>query len=133
MVERNVAQLLLEAASRDLRACDALAAIADIHDSIIGFHAQQTIEKSLKAVLVRADVAFRRTHDVAELLDAIIDNSLSLPPHAEPLDELQPYAVDARYGLIQPGPLNRDDTQRIVADVWRWAADQVDGPSGARL
>ena len=125
MVEENVARLLLEAASRDLRACEALAAVADVHDSMVGFHAQQTIEKSLKAVLARTGVAVRRTHDIATLLDTMTDVSLPLPPHAERLDRLQPYAVDARYGLVQPGPLDRDETTRMVADVWRWAAGQL--------
>ena len=125
MVERNVAQILLEAASRDLRACQALAVIADVHDSMVGFHAQQTIEKSLKAVLAQSGIAVRRTHDIAALLDTLTDASLPPPPHAERLDHLQPYAVDARYGLVQPGPLDRDETTRMVADVWRWAAGQL--------
>jgi HEPN domain-containing protein len=34
------------------------------------FHAQQALEKGLKAVLVAHGVVFRRTHDLIELLEA---------------------------------------------------------------
>lgn len=126
MADRDVAQLLLEAARHDLGACKALASMADIHDSMVGFHAQQAIEKSLKAVLAHAGVAVRRTHDIAELLDATADSGLPSPPHAEQLDEFQPYAVEARYGLVQPGALNRARTTSVVEEVWSWAAGQIE-------
>ena len=39
--------------------------------SLIAFHAQQAIEKALKAVLVRGGVEFPKTHDLEELLELI--------------------------------------------------------------
>lgn len=71
----------------------------------MGFHAQQSIEKALKAVLSSSSVAFRRTHDLAELLDLITDHRLPSPPFADFLDELNPFAVEVRYGLIAPGSM----------------------------
>jgi len=67
MAERSVARLLLESARQDEKAVAALSDVADIGDAIIGFHAQQAVEKALKAALSSAGIVFRRTHDIAEL------------------------------------------------------------------
>ena len=77
--ELSAAQLLLESARRDLAAVEALLDNTAIHDSTIGFHAQQTVEKALKAVLSAKGVVFRRTHDLAELLDLIADSQITAP------------------------------------------------------
>jgi HEPN domain-containing protein len=42
----------LTAARSDIRAAKALAADADQSNDVIGFHAQQAVEKAIKAVLV---------------------------------------------------------------------------------
>jgi HEPN domain-containing protein len=71
MAEASVAKLLLAAAQRDRQAFRALAAIPEMNDAAIGFHAHQCIEKALKSVLAHAGIAFRRTHDIVELLDLL--------------------------------------------------------------
>ena len=42
-------------------------------DQAIGLHAQQTVEKCLKAVLSAHQIAFRKTHDLVELIDLLRD------------------------------------------------------------
>ena len=79
----------------------------------------------MKAVLANVGVSFRRTHDIAELLDMIEDAGLSAPPYAEHLDELNPYAVEMRYGLIEPCGLDRTATVCWVKDVIRWAGASI--------
>lgn len=100
MVEPRLAEILLTAAERDRQGFAKLAEDTTLHDSLCGFHAQRTVEKALKAVLAHAGVIFRRTHDIAELLDLLEDTQIQAPPHAEQLDELNPYAVEMRYGLV---------------------------------
>jgi HEPN domain-containing protein len=46
-------------------------ALAPVYDAIC-FHAQQCVEKYLKAWLQEASIAFRRTHDLEELLALIL-------------------------------------------------------------
>jgi HEPN domain-containing protein len=121
MDERTLAGIFLLAAERDEQAFRKLADDLSLHDSLAGFHAQQAVEKALKAVLAHAGVAFRRTHDIAELLDLLEDCGFSAPPHADRLDELNPYAVEMRYGLIEPSGLNRPATARWVHDVIDWS------------
>ena len=36
-----------------------------VSDDVIGFHAQQAVEKAMKSVLVVHGVAFRRAHDLS--------------------------------------------------------------------
>ncbi|HEY5197241.1 MAG TPA: HEPN domain-containing protein [Solirubrobacteraceae bacterium] len=46
----ELARQLLERADDDVAAARALLAVPDVSDFIIGFHAQQAVEKALKAV-----------------------------------------------------------------------------------
>lgn len=117
----SVATMLFDAAREDAKAFRALCGLADISDAIVGFHAQQSVEKALKAVLSSSGVVFRRTHDIAELLDLITDHGLPPPPFAESLDELNPFAVEARYGLIAPGAINRLQALAWIEHVLDWA------------
>ena len=117
--------MLLESALQDEAACKLLSASSQISDGIIGFHAQQAAEKSIKSVLSQHGVEFRRTHDLIALLDLLQDNALPAPPHADWLDELNPYAVEARYGTIDPDGLDRQFVLAVVTAVLTWAQSQV--------
>lgn len=99
MAEQTVAEIFLIAARRDEQAFRKLAEDPSLHDSLAGLYAQQAVETALKSVLAKAGVVFRRTHDIAELLDVLEDAGLAAPPYAGRLDELSPYAVEHRCGL----------------------------------
>jgi HEPN domain-containing protein len=129
MGDRAFARSLLDLAERDFRAMKLLATGAGIDDSVVGFHAQQTVEKALKAVLAHAAVAFRRTHDIAELLDLLADSGQVPPPAADFLDELTPYAVNYRYGLIEPRGLDRPAALAAIEAVLRWAQAAIGDPT----
>lgn len=79
-----------------------------VSDGILGFHAQQTIEKALKALLADKMIEPRRTHDLRFLADRVRD-LYDLP--ADPLagGDLTPWATTRRYpGASPPAqPLNR--------------------------
>jgi len=128
MVEESVARLLLASAKRDQQAFQALAGIPEMNDVAIGFHAHQSIEKALKAVLAHAAIPFRRTHDLAELLDLVEDIEYAAPPFSHQLDELNPYAIEARYGLVEPPSLDRRTVLHIVEAVVGWAEAQLAQP-----
>ncbi|MEO8122356.1 MAG: HEPN domain-containing protein, partial [Rhodoferax sp.] len=89
--------------------------------AMVGFHAQQAIEKSLKAVLGANLIEFRRTHDLVSLLDLLQDHKLPAPPEADWLDELNPHAVEARYGTIDPEGLDRTRALQAAEQVLHWA------------
>lgn len=87
----------LAKADRDLRAAEALLPQAPQFADIIAFHCQQASEKFFKGLLVRHQVEFPKTHDLAALRALIA----ALDPHlADDLtfaEWLSPFGVEARY------------------------------------
>jgi HEPN domain-containing protein len=83
---------------------------APVYDAIC-FHAQQCVEKYLKAWLQEANIAFRRTHDLEELLDLILPTVPAWASWQPDFLILTTHAVDFRY----PGKSSSDaDAQHAV-------------------
>ena len=61
------------------------------------FHAQQCAEKYLKAYLQEADIPIRRTHDLSELLTAVLSIEPTWKSMTEDLNALSAFAVEYRY------------------------------------
>lgn len=61
------------------------------------FHAQQAVEKMLKARLASRRRDIPRTHDLTQLLDALLDAAPLWEVWRPALDELVSYAVEFRY------------------------------------
>ena len=122
----DLARRFLTLADRDIRTFNLLAATPDSDDQAVGFHAQQAIEKCLKAVLSGRQVAYRKTHDLVELLDLLRDNGCTPPPNAESLDHLNPFAVTLRYDLFEAESIDRDWIGKAVATVRTWADAEVE-------
>jgi len=124
MAEPSVAVLMLLSAQQDVTACRVLSAAADVADTIVGFHAQQACEKSLKAVLSAAGIETPRTHDLVRLMDLASEGGRPVPADCAWIDELNPYAVQARYGLVQGGSLDRERAlaaaEAVLAWAWSW-------------
>jgi len=121
----ELARRFLVLADRDIKAFRKLYEDLDIDDEVIGFHAQQAVEKCLKAVLARHRVELRKTHDLQILLDLIMQNDISLPPSREGIDLLGPFAVELRYDLIVAEPLDRGGARTVVEAVRLWAERQI--------
>ena len=68
----------------------------DIHDAIC-FHAQQCIEKYLKAWLQEANIRPPRTHELNVLLNLIVPTHPEWRAWRTDFVEFQPHAVDVRY------------------------------------
>ena len=102
--------LLLKKARQDALLIEKLSGDVEIADDVVGFHFQQVIEKSLKALLVCKNIKFRRTHDIRELLDLLKDNAIPVPSWFEGLDSWTPYATEYRYDDLPEGanqPIDR--------------------------
>jgi HEPN domain-containing protein len=85
------------------------------------FHTQQCVEKCLKAVLVRVQTPFRRTHDLEELRLSL-PAEFEMPLSTEDLARLTPHARNARYP---------DDWAPISRDEAMWAVDAARRVRGA--
>jgi len=125
MQSHELAQKFMELAKRDCIALRVLGADIDVADETIGFHAQQAVEKCLKAVLVLHAVEFRKTHNLDELIDLLHEYSLPTPPNMDALDALTPYAVLLRYDFAVNEPVSREQTSDLVKSIFAWASRLV--------
>jgi HEPN domain-containing protein len=89
----------------------------------VGFHAQQAAEKALKALLVRHQVRFGKTHEMGALLELAEQAVPGIRERLADAEALTPYAVDARYPGEEP-PLRREEastrldvSRQVVAHV----------------
>lgn len=87
------------------------------------FHAQQSVEKALKAVLTLQGIPFRRIHELAELAQLLSDHGVFPPATLDQLDALNPYAVVFRYDDSEIETLSRDEAEEIMESVLKWAND----------
>lgn len=96
-------------------------------DEIFGFHAQQAIEKALKAWLAALAVDFPLTHDLSRLLGLLEDVGEEMTDYW-PLVEFTVFAVQARYeaGLLEAeAPLDRTDITAKVERLLAKVADSI--------
>jgi HEPN domain-containing protein len=79
------------------------------------FHAQQCIEKYIKALLASRQVLFPRTHDLAALGTLCRQNGIILPVSDNDLELLSAFAVEAHY----PGTLPSQEEAKEALQVAR--------------
>lgn len=124
MPEREPAELaarLARKADDDATAVREFSANPQIADSIIGFHAQQAVEKWLKAAMALRRLPQTRIHDIDRLAEILEDEGIELPIDRDRLDELTQYAVPLRYeDILDAEPLDRDATVGLMEAVDGW-------------
>lgn len=97
----DLAAVLVRKARGDLRAMS-LILKGGIREPAC-FHAQQAVEKFLKAYLVFRDEMFPYTHDLAPLLDQAAKSEPRFKAYKRLAKSLSPYAVQVRYvGTVSP-------------------------------
>jgi len=123
---REHARVLFEKGEEDRYIFERIANDPQAPESGIGFHAQQAVEKFMKAVLASRAIEFPRTHNLALLLDMLADNGVPWPPEGEELIRLTPYGAHFRYDLpasdrTERGPLERSWLRTCVRQTCAWA------------
>jgi len=124
----DLPQVLLGLARDDQFAASALLPVAGVADSILGFHAQQAVEKSLKAALASRGIEFPFTHDLDGLLELCQASGLDVPAELDGVDRLAPYGVHMRYGTSHGAGLDRGQALAWAAAAVEWA-DALIAPS----
>jgi hypothetical protein len=116
MTKPTLAEKLLTKAAEDERALEA----HGLSESILGFHAQQAVEKLIKALLTQLNVPFELTHDLTRLQVALTSTGESLPATPIPLDQLNDFAVVYRYDLLfqfaSPDLAELKETVRLIRE-----------------
>ncbi len=101
-VQWDFVQQWLNKAHEDLEAARVLLKSDFEGYESVGFHAQQAVEKFIKAVLVRHQIELQKTHDIALLRKLVAQADQALAENLAPADAVTPYGVEFRY----PGDLD---------------------------
>lgn len=121
------AVVLARKAADDAKAMQLLAPNQEISDEIIGFHAQQAVEKWLKAVLGSRGVEFEYTHDLHRLIAEVTAAVGEFPFDTHEVIALTEHAVPLRYDeILDTEPLDREATVALVDGVGKWADAQLE-------
>jgi len=112
----NQVSPLLSMAKKDLKAAKVLALSGESDVEIIGFHLQQATEKALKAWLVMLGQPINKTHDLSFLLNQL-ENLQQNIDELWQLTELNPFAVQFRYGLFDDEPFDWQDAYDRVENL----------------
>ena len=115
MPGHELARELLQTAESDLKALDHMLNPDAFDDRVFGFHAQQAVEKALKAWLNGLGKVHPFTHDLSLLLHLLEEQGADVESCWEFLD-LSGYAVRLRYEVLPEWeePLDREALCRKV-------------------
>lgn len=124
-------RILLKKAEEDATAVREFAGNSDIADSIIGFHAQQAVEKWLKAVTAANGVRHSGIHDIDRLIELVEATGVEVSLDRDRLAVLTLYAVPLRYDeLLDAESLEREVLVTLVEEVAAWATVQIGSANG---
>lgn len=124
--ERDFARTLTAKAAEDLDALNALHERGGIADAVLGFHAQQAVEKALKALLVDHGWELRRTHDLQFLIEQAASLDIELPESLASASWLTPWAAELRYDEFADEPLDRDQAVAVATSAVQLARLRTD-------
>ncbi len=113
-------------AERDARVFAVLCAHGPESDfPAAAFHAQQSIEKAIKAVLCLKGAEFRRTHDLIELSGRVADAGAPIPVDDNLLRRLTPYGVEFRYDDTAMPLIDSASAAHAVDICLSWCSGQL--------
>jgi HEPN domain-containing protein len=115
---------LLRKAQSDLTAARALADDPDQGDDVIGFHVQQTVEKSVKAVLASLGVDYPRTHDIDYLVRQLVKRDMAVPDALLEARWVSLWGVFTRYDDLE-AVLDRVAALEVATVAIEWARSSI--------
>ena len=119
------AQRLVRLARRDYQTFTILRSHPEAPIGPICFHAQQCVEKALKAVITANQIYFRYTHDLEELTRLLTNADIAPPFTSDEFSRLTPAAVELRYDEGIP-LLTRNEAGEIATRTLAWAEALVE-------
>jgi HEPN domain-containing protein len=128
MRDLRQARAILAMANKDLRALKAMVDAEAFDDEIFGFHAQQAIEKSLKAWAAILGREYPLTHDISALLDLLESSGQDVERYWD-LVEYNVFAVRFRYESLEvpDEPLDRAASVRAIEALMRYVETLLAG------
>jgi HEPN domain-containing protein len=107
--DKDHARQLLEMAGQDLKALQGMRDGSQFSDEVFGFHAQQAVEKSLKAWMAVRHLTYPRSHDLGILIRILEEAGEDFTTFPN-LEDYTSFAVQYRYEAYdETEKLNRED------------------------
>ena len=127
MEPHEEADRLLHSAENDFRALSGMTDPEVFTDEIFGFHAQQALEKSLKAWIALLGSEYPKTHDLSFLLSTLQRLGEEVEGFQDLID-FNPYAVQFRYEAYDEvgNPVDRNQVIQRVKQVLNEVKTQLD-------
>lgn len=119
MASLDEARRFLKKAAQDEYVLERLLEDPAAPDEQLGFHAQQAVEKLLKAALFLVGGEPPRSHHLAQLEALLITAKQPMPADLQPLLDLTPFAVQWRYDDDPGPPLTLAERRALLADIRR--------------
>jgi hypothetical protein len=92
---------------------------SELSDGIPGFHAQQAVEKPMKALLAELSEPYELTHNLGRLQTTLASTGEFLPPTPILLDQLNDFAVyryDLLFQFASPNVTELKETVRLIRE-----------------
>jgi HEPN domain-containing protein len=127
MEPHEEADRLLHSAENDFRALSGMTDAEVFTDEIFGFHAQQAVEKCLKAWIALLGTEYPKTHDLSFLLSTLQRLGEEVEGFQDLID-FNPYAVQFRYEAYDEvgNPVDRNQVIQRVKQVLNEVKTQSD-------
>lgn len=126
MKRLEMVQVLLHKAAQDEAVLETLVADPKFDDETVGFHAQQAVEKLLKAWLSYLGVDYPKVHRLEMLLDLLQANGKTLPDDLANVTRLTPFATVFRYDdLPLAADIDRKGLLPLVRKVRAFVEKQI--------
>jgi HEPN domain-containing protein len=115
----------LRKARNDLVSARILLSHSDPVTDTACFHCQQSVEKTLKALLVFFGVSFEKVHSLSYLLDICEKQESRIATIRDKAERLAPYAVEVRYpgNFVEVTLAEAIDSLRDAEDVIKFVRE----------
>ena len=120
---------LLRLAQQDREAFDILRREMASDATPVFFHAQQCVEKCLKAVIAHLGRSAPPTHNLMFLAQILKKASIEIPVPLGAMTKLIPYAVAFRYDEVDFMVIDAASAARIVEAIYQWAKGMLERTS----
>jgi len=126
MKRREMVRTLLHKAAQDEAVVEALAGDRKFDDETVGFHAQQAVEKLLKAWLSHLSVDYPKVHRLEMFVDLLEANGKTLPEELADVGLLTPFATVFRYDdLPLAASIDRGRLLQMVREIRAFIERQI--------
>lgn len=113
--------LLLRRAGEDADGVRAMVSDPAFSDTLVGFHAQQAVEKLIKSILADREIRYPFTHDIALLIDLARRAGIEVDFAVDEAIDLTGWGVSFRYSDDLDEALDRNAALAVVQSVEAWA------------